>query len=176
VSSSSLTPEQWDLLRRLLEKVAQLEDLRGVPAVLASDAAHFLPLLSHRQHSLDVRRAASREVRGESATARHKRVLGEVRDRDGACAIPGFLGVTCQGAPEMDHFFGKGKAPETTELCWDLCNRHHWHKTKWNPTRLAWLQRFREHAEGLAYYEALMLVDRGIALEIGQHPEHLEVT
>jgi hypothetical protein len=162
---------QWQRLRKILEWVAALTNDRGIPLGVASEASEILPdLFTVREVSLP-RGPSERANRGESASARRRRVRTEVIDRDGRCAVPGFLGLSCQGMSEIDHFFGRGKAPEDTETCWKLCARHHRLKTNWAGSRAAWVARFIEHAEMHGYGEALVMARRAAALEEGQHPD-----
>ena len=54
---------------------------------------------------------------------------------------------------EVDHFFGRAKAPETMETCWVLRVACHADKTANRPTAALWLMRFIAHAgrHGYAY-------------------------
>lgn len=55
---------------------------------------------------------------------------------------------------ELDHFWGRAKAPETTATTWLLCSHCHRQKTDEHPSRAYWIEVFlvhlerHEHAEG----------------------------
>ena len=142
------------------------------PFGFSSDASEILPDLAVRQKALAPANQPSHGPRGESATARHKRILLEVRERDGGCTAKGFLGVRCLGALETDHQWGRGKGEETVENQRQLCGRHHRLKTDSHPTRIAWLENFKGHAFRHGYYDEVAKTERAIALETAQHPEH----
>jgi hypothetical protein len=171
--SLTLSPGQAQAVRKILEWVAAQTNERGIPLGIAGTAADVLPdLYTVREASLPQQRSSV--PGGESTRARTKRLRREARVRDGRCAAPDFLGVHCQGPPELDHVFGKAKEPETIEVVWELCQRHHRLKTDWHPSRLLWLLRFLEHAAQHGYGEALARTERAVAQERGQHPGHEE--
>jgi hypothetical protein len=49
--------------------------------------------------------------------------------------------------PEMDHFYGRARAPQTPETCWLLTRVCHRLKTHNSPDRHAWDDLFRAHCE-----------------------------
>jgi hypothetical protein len=71
----------------------------------------------------------------------------------------------------IDHQWGRGKAPTLLENCRQLCLRHDLMKTRNEPTRLDWLEDFREHALAHDYPAEIAKADGQIALELAQHPE-----
>ncbi len=159
-------------VRRILEDLAKVR-LEGMPLGLAREAEEILPKLRERaapRRSTPLF-AVTPVDKGEGAAAHRRRIRAEVMLRDGTCCAAGFMDQRCSGPPEFDHFFGRGKAPETVETTWILCQRHHRMKTENVPHRAAWLRVFREHATRHGYHYAVRLVDRGLALERGQHPE-----
>ena len=172
----SLTADDWAELRRLLEEVARLLDIRGGPTQLASDASHLLPLLAHRERALESRRSVAREVRGESATARKRRVTEAIHARDGGCTAKGVSPLPdspsgCRGALEIDHQWGRGREEGTIENQRQLCRRHHEIKTASSPSRAFWIEHFRAHAKWHEYGEELAKCDKALAIEKAQHPE-----
>lgn len=59
---------------------------------------------------------------------------------------------------ELDHFFGRGKAPTTVDTCWMLspvC--HHW-KTDNFPSKAYWLAKYACHCKRHGYAAALAAV------------------
>ena len=73
---------------------------------------------------------------------------------------------------ELDHFFGKGKAPATVETCWVLSRACHRAKTENKPGAQTWLLRFIVHCQlhgyATAAHQARMklewiLAKRGVA-------------
>jgi 5-methylcytosine-specific restriction endonuclease McrA len=162
-------------VRRILEDLAQVR-IEGMPLGLAREAEEILPKLRERaapRRSTPIFAVASAD-KGEGAAEHRRRIRAEVMLRDGTCCAAGFLGQRCCGPPELDHFFGRGKAPETVQTTWILCQRHHRMKTDNVPHRAAWLRLFREHAVLHAYHYAVRLAGRGLALERAQHPEAVE--
>jgi hypothetical protein len=170
------TPAQWQLLRKILQWVAAQVNERGLPFGIANDAAELLPeLYTVREVSLPRGRNPNPVPRGESKSARHRRIVLEVRERDrGQCCAHGWNG-RCLGMLELDHFYGKAKAEESPETLWLLCARHHRLKTDGWPGRLAWLELYRSHCTGYGYADELARLEGMVALELAQHPEHQEV-
>lgn len=63
-------------------------------------------------------------------------------------------GKPLNGRGELDHFFGRAKAPETLENCWFLaldCGRA---KTDNRPDAASWLLAFMRHALHYGYKDA----------------------
>lgn len=174
MSNPALTSDDWQELRRILEDVAQLEDLHGVPSRLASDAGHLLPKLASRERAVEVRRS-SRPPRNESVSSMRRRVRAEVKDRaQGRCEYrcPS-TGKRCTtGGVIGDHFWGRGR-DDTVEGVWLLCVTHDREKTRYDGGRYVWIMSFREHCLALSYEEQAAKCERAAALERAQHPEHL---
>ena len=158
-------------VRRLLQEVSELE-LDGRDLGLARKAAELLPELRERHPPprlvLPAKVASVDKTPG--AAEERRRIRTAVMLRDGTCCAPRFAGITCSGGPEFDHFFGRGRVPESVATIWVLCMRHHRMKTDGEPSRRAWLARFREHAEVHEYLAEVARVLRLIAMEEGQHP------
>lgn len=55
---------------------------------------------------------------------------------------------------EFDHFFGRGKEPQSVENCWALCFDCHDDKTNNRPNAKAWLERFVNHCLEHGYMAA----------------------
>lgn len=55
---------------------------------------------------------------------------------------------------ELDHFFGKGKAPATVETCWVLSRGCHRAKTENKPGARTWLCKFIAHCQLHGYAKA----------------------
>jgi hypothetical protein len=49
--------------------------------------------------------------------------------------------------PEMDHFYGRAREPQTPETCWLITRLCHWHKSHHSPDRQTWDDRFHVHCE-----------------------------
>ena len=59
---------------------------------------------------------------------------------------------TCvRPASSMDHFFGRGKVPQSVENCWALCLNHDLAKTRNEPSSAEWLRLFIAHASTWDY-------------------------
>lgn len=109
---------------------------------------------------------------------RKRAVYAAVREReDGLCSVQLAASVlgTCEGALQIDHQWGRGKAPTMVENCRMLCAKHHHRKTdsetEDGPSRLMWLCDFREHALSHRYYAEVAKADARIALERAKHPD-----
>jgi hypothetical protein len=170
--SLTLSDPDVEELRSMLEEAARLEGLDGVHTPLASRAMEFLPRLSARVRALEVRRAEGIATRGESKTAREKRVRAECMARDQGCSAVGFLGIACFGRLEWQHVHGRGegKPPESVENTEMLCALHHQHAQEHNPSRAVWLTRHLERSWRFGHEEEAAFTDRLLALERAQHP------
>ena len=166
---------------RLLERMARSDD----PDLAAEAKAE-----QERQTAAKAKAKAARKARpvravgptkaAKKATKRGSDAIAYagVRERDaGLCTVQlaaEILGV-CGGALQIDHQWGRGKAPTTVENCRMLCRDHHRRKTdsetEQGPSRLLWLCDFREHALSHDYYAEVSKADGAIALERGQHPD-----
>jgi 5-methylcytosine-specific restriction endonuclease McrA len=69
------------------------------------------------------------------------------------CGGPDFKGCT-RPAAELDHFFGRARAPESAETCWMLATECHRAKTDGEGGAAEWLYRFMEHCARHDYREA----------------------
>ncbi len=97
----------------------------------------------------------------------------KVRERDaGMCTAQLAASVLgeCGGALQIDHQWGRGKEPTRAENCRLLCLEHHRRKTDGEPSRLMWLNDYREHAIQHDYYAEAAKAEGQIALERAQHP------
>lgn len=65
-------------------------------------------------------------------------VFSRSRGKCECCGLP-------MSAGELDHFFGRAKAPETVETCWALRSSCHYAKTNNSPTKSTWLLKFIAH-------------------------------
>lgn len=76
-----------------------------------------------------------------------------------ACAEPFAL----TDPMEMDHLWGRAKAPTLLENCWGLHSQScGMLKTHNKPSRAYWLRRFREHAERHGYTAQVRKVDQAL--------------
>lgn len=53
---------------------------------------------------------------------------------------------------QMDHFWPKGRTPQSVETCWTLCAYDHSSKTRNNPSAAWWLEKFAIHARQHHYH------------------------
>lgn len=109
--------------------------------------------------------------RKETKRDSDRAVYAAVRERDdGFCCAQLSADVIgeCGGALQIDHQWGRGKAPTTVENCRCLCREHHRRKTDGEPSRLMWLNDFREWATSRRYYAEVAKAERQIALERAQ--------
>lgn len=65
---------------------------------------------------------------------------------DGHCEKCG-RAFTMASAPQMDHFRGRAKVPESVENCWMLCFGCNREKTDNVPNARHWAEAFLQHAE-----------------------------
>jgi hypothetical protein len=102
-----------------------------------------------------------------------REVYAEVSERDaGLCTVQLSAAVLgeCGGPLQIDHQWGRGKEPTLVENCRKLCKNHHDRKTDGIPSRLMWLNDYREHAVGHDYHGEAAKAEGQIALERAQHP------
>jgi hypothetical protein len=113
----------------------------------------------------------AREVKRKSKAERRREVYAAVDKRScGRCEVVGPVVACANDAEEHDHFWGRGKAPETVENVWHVCKFHHDNKSAWDPSRAIWIERFRRHCEIHRYRAEAAKCDRALALEAAQHP------
>lgn len=124
---------------------------------LASETPH--PLLDEAIAELRRQlapRPKSSAVRKTETKRRSKReetraIYDLVDDRAaGRCEACGLL-FWPLNAPELDHFWGRGKARQTVENCWLIHRTCHREKTDGRPTAAYWLERFIVHAYNRGY-------------------------
>lgn len=100
-------------------------------------------------------KAAKRETRKEE-TARIREVVVRRASPNGTTrceccnAILVDLGFW-PGTGEMDHFFPKGRTPQTVQTCWFLCRQCHGRKTRNAPSAAWWLEAFIVHCDRHGY-------------------------
>lgn len=128
---------------RYILAVLRSEGLDRGPAAETLRAALKPKPISSARRKTKARRESKREE-----TARIRRAVF-ARD-DYRCVHCGC--IDCEAAPlQLDHFFGRGKEPQTVRNCWTLCAVHHRHKTDGVPTASFWLEAFAIHAECHGY-------------------------
>lgn len=164
----SLSPLQAAALLRHLQDVATMdphlqEAIRAVAGAMASkprkrqEPPSFLAVAADPK---PFRRARLAKVRRSKAEKRESRA--DIREvclgrADGWCEC-GCGGAVTDAGPSratLDHFFGRGKAPETAENCWILREDCHDMKTRNRPDATTWLRRFAEHCRKYGYARAL---------------------
>ncbi len=80
----------------------------------------------------------------------NKKIRGAVvvRSRGRCEACGAFLSASgCGDTGHTDHFFGRAKAPESPENCWQLCIACDAKKTTGRPSAAFWLSRFIAHCK-----------------------------
>lgn len=111
------------------------------------------------------RAEAARKSRSTQRLARRK--AKTARTSDVRTALVRRAGLYCEcgcgqmfkgpgGVPQLDHFFGRARA-ESVETCWLLRTDCHERKTRNEPSRPFWLERFICHAEHHGYAPAAEL-------------------
>lgn len=108
------------------------------------------------------RRKAATAERADRTGARQALRLAALSRAGGRCEACG--DEVGSKTAELDHFFGRARH-EDIETVIVLCRPCHFAKTNSMPSRLAWLHRFRRHAERLGYGRAITLVHQQLALE-----------
>jgi hypothetical protein len=101
-------------------------------------------------------------------------VYAAVAERDEGLCTAGLAvrsELACMGLTQIDHQWGRGKAPTTVRNCRTLCERHHREKTDSRPDRLTWLRDFYNWANEHDYDAEADKAFALMALEIAQHPE-----
>lgn len=75
----------------------------------------------------------------------------EIREAVFARARLGCEGCSLGFPSAMDHFFGRGKEPQSVANCWALCEACDREKTENLPSASSWLARFIAHCEKHGY-------------------------
>ncbi len=133
--------------------------LKSAQALLdmRAGAKNFGELRSAIAHATRVRpgikkakAAKAKKVRARSADTKSIRAA-VVERADGVCEC-GCRTVFSAIAPgELDHFFGRSKAPQSEANTWLLRRDCHGAKTRNNPSAEWWLTRFITHAQKWGY-------------------------
>lgn len=90
---------------------------------------------------------AAKQSKREAKNAETARIRAEVVKRADGCCEACVRRLSPQFDPgELDHFWGRGKAPQSVANCWLLCRLCHRRKTDSLPARTYWLERFETHA------------------------------
>ena len=174
--SSKLSPRDVRRARDLAEWVLTESAKEGLDLDFArGEARHLLLALKERRRVPRSRAPGkTKEERKRTKAQIERAVYEEVADRDaGLCTVqhPAALVGECDGPLQIDHQWGRNKAPTTVQNCRKLCTKHHKMKTDSEPSRALWLKDFRMHAEGHGYEAE---ADKATALrflEEAQHPE-----
>jgi len=106
-----------------------------------------------------------------SKKAMEKAVYAAVILRDPVCQVSRGAFGPCEGFLEIDHQWGRGKAPTSVGNCRRLCEKHHHMKTDSVPDRIAWLDDFRYWALNKGYLTEADKARKMVMLESAQHPE-----
>lgn len=117
------------------------------------------PMRREREANEAREKASKRLETGRIYRAVEKRAGGRC---ECGCGTP--FASEGENAPQMDHFWGRGKVPQTVENCWMLTARHH--AEKGGPGRLAWLGKFKTHADGHRYFAESAKAAREIESEL----------
>lgn len=130
--------------------------IEGLPASLRQ---HFTDLTAALRASLAQKPKTSarkkterkRRTKKEETAAIREAVFARAGGRCEACSLP--FGDLDPG--ELDHFFGRGKEPQSVENCWALCHTCHRLKTDNRPDAAHWIEVFLALvAEAYGYREA----------------------
>jgi hypothetical protein len=112
----------------------------------------------------------AKEAKRKTKAERRREVYAAVDARaEGGCEVV-TAGPRDDTGREHDHFWGRGKAPETAETVWLMCPDCHRKKTLNKPDRATWIRAFKHHALKHGYLEQVAKCDRALALEAAQHP------
>lgn len=106
------------------------------------------------KHERSTSRRATASRPSEAARATKREETAAIRSAcvirsGGKCEVCGTIGG--HHRLELDHFFGRGKVPQSTRNCWMLCELCHHQKTNNKPTAAVWLTHFIAHAEKYGY-------------------------
>lgn len=121
-----------------------------------SDRKKARPLKQKHEKPSKLDRLQKGHKRRSAKAQRTTLVYDAVKKRAGGfCEFCGIaFDQTLSGAPEMDHFWGRGETgdkAESIETCWMLHAGCHKLKTDNVPSRVVWLERFRFYASTLHY-------------------------
>ncbi len=131
-------------------------------------------------HSAIKRATRARPALKKSKAAREKKKRTKAKDTKSVRAIVfARAGGKCEcgcgqalkafDPGDLDHFWGRGKAPQSVENCWLLTRQCHRQKTDWYPCRQDWLLAFARHCDKHAYATEAMRARRmvhSIALQV----------
>jgi hypothetical protein len=137
-----------------------------LPSFTVRGAVDKSPIASVEHHDQERASEENEEAR------RERKVYGRVRRRDRICQIADLETFgPHSGKLEVDHEWGRGKAPTLVENCRLKCERHHHLKTDGKPSRLAHLLDFLTWATRRRYWSEVEKANGAIELERAQHPE-----
>lgn len=118
---------------------------------------YFEREVAEAERALKPRPVSSYRVRKEKKRGTKRQETARIREAvmrraDGKCEC-GCGGDTMGLGPlELDHFWGRGKEPQTVENCWALSRWHHRLKTENKyPGREGWLRAFAAHCDRHGY-------------------------
>lgn len=91
----------------------------------------------------------ARKNRAKAKTT--KEIRAAVMERAGGKCEACGLAWEWNDGPELDHFFPKGRTPQSVETCWAIHTSCHMEKTANEPSAEWWLEKFCEHAAKYGY-------------------------
>ena len=102
------------------------------------------------------RALSKRPPRRSKKTAKERKATSSIRTevfkRAGGCCECGCGRSFSDFDPgQLDHFLGRGKAPQSVENCWALMKACHLSKTRNSPTAAYWLRIFVNHQQRYGY-------------------------
>ena len=105
-------------------------------------------------------KASKRQAKRDADASVRRLVMARSRGRCEAC------GEWRGDDLELDHFWGRSR-DRTPFGCWALCSGCHAVKTRNQPSRLWWLERFRKHVSPLAVAQ-IIKCDEAVAKVAGK--------
>lgn len=131
--------------RAINEARAALAPKKSKPARLATKAAKKAKRASKKEETAAIRAEVLKRSNGYCE-----------------CGCGTVLGANLDFG-EMDHFWGRGKAPQSVQNCWMLARGCHRWKTDNRPSAVAWLKAFLRHCHSHGYateaYKAAVRLD-----------------
>lgn len=116
---------------------------------------YLVPLISGLHAALRPSPNLRASKRARAGTKKEKSALKRVATSDIRSEVIRRAGGECEACGEgfgnwnldqLDHFWGRGKVPQSAENCWLIHQSCHRQKTDNHPSRALWLERFRAHA------------------------------
>lgn len=141
--------------RAILDALEHRRQLHGETLAERNAAQLLREALAPSSKATRARTATRQEKKARKATKAEE--TAEIRTavlwRDGdRCVICDRTAEQAGQPLQMDHFWPKGRTPQSVETCWTLCAYDHSSKTRNSPSAAWWLEKFAIHARQHHYH------------------------